>query len=226
MRPIKIIDNGDISYTTAYQQQQRLFNTTIEAKKGATPPPYHHLIICQHNPVFTLGRNAHDENILVSEEYLPEMGIEVHHISRGGDVTYHGPGQWTIYPIFDLEELAIGIRQYVYNLEEVAIEVLRQYGLKGERLEGASGVWMHLNTPRPVKICAIGIQASRYVTMHGIAFNVSTPPSAYQLINPCGFSDKGVTNLCIETGKEVTMAQAKTHLIAAFSKIFNRNTLI
>lgn len=222
MRTIKIIDNGKIDYDKALQQQTELFNATIEAKHKGETPKYHHLIFCEHTPVFTLGKHAEESNILTTAEFLAQNGIQVHHILRGGDVTYHGPGQWTVYPIFDLEELGIGIRQYVENLEEVAIQVLRKYGLRGERMAGASGVWMHTDTNNPVKVCAIGIQASRYVTMHGIAFNVSTPPEAYQWINPCGFTDYGVTNLVLEAKKEVSMDQAKADLIEAFTTVFER----
>ncbi|MDO5036024.1 MAG: lipoyl(octanoyl) transferase LipB [Porphyromonas sp.] len=225
MRPIHIINAGKVDYAKALELQTTLFDQLIELKHIGQEPEAHYLIFCEHNPVFTLGKHAQEENILISEEFLASQGIQVHHINRGGDVTYHGPGQWTVYPIFDLEEMELGIRKYVENLEEVAIEVLRKYGLKGERMEGASGVWMHTDSDLPLKVCAIGIKASRFVTMHGIAFNVTTPPDAYRWINPCGFTDRGVTNLQLEAGHGVTMDEARVALEQAFSHIFNRPTL-
>lgn len=218
---IKVIDNGRQDYLSALKQQEELFNYALE-QKHLKQPVQHFLLFNEHSPVLTMGMHAKENNVLVSQEYLQSQGISLVKINRGGDVTYHGPGQWTIYPIFDLEELGIGIREYVNRLEEVAIRTLAHYGLKGERLQGASGVWMHTDSPRPVKVCAIGIHASRFVTMHGIAFNVTTPPSAFGVINPCGFTDRGVTNLSIEYGKEVSMEEAKDVLLQKFSEVFNR----
>nr|WP_311521567.1 lipoyl(octanoyl) transferase LipB [uncultured Porphyromonas sp.] len=222
---IQLIDNSPtgqlISYQDSLAQQKDLFQKALEAKRQHLPVQ-HHLIFNQHHPVLTLGKHADPHNILLSPERLHAQGIECYQIERGGDVTYHGPGQWTIYPIFDLEELGIGLRRYVELLEEVAINVAAKYGVKGERMHGASGVWVD-PSQRPRKLCAIGIQASRFVTMHGIAFNVSTPPQAFNVINPCGFTDRGVTNLSIEAQHEISMKQAKEDLIESFQEIFQRN---
>lgn len=220
---IKVIDNGQMDYSAALRQQEQIFRHSIE-RKHLKLPVQHYLILNEHNPVVTMGKHADPTNVLIPKELLHRQGITVLHTNRGGDVTYHGPGQWTIYPIFDLEELNIGIRGYVERLEEVAIRTLLHYGLRGERLKGASGVWMHTDT-RPVKVCAIGIQASRFITMHGIAFNVSTPPTAFGVINPCGFTDRGVTNLSIEAGRDIPMSDARDVLLASFSSVFDR-TLI
>lgn len=223
---IQLIDNSPvdqlISYKDSLTQQTDLFQRALEAKRQHQPVQ-HHLVFNQHHPVLTLGKHADPHNILLSRERLHAQGIECYQIERGGDVTYHGPGQWTIYPIFDLEELGIGLRRYVELLEEVAITVAAKYGVKGERIHGASGVWVNPSQPR--KLCAIGIQASRFVTMHGIAFNVSTPPQAFNVINPCGFTDRGVTNLCIEAQKEISMEQAKSDLIKSFQELFQRDII-
>lgn len=223
---IQLINNSPvdqlISYKDSLTQQTDLFQRALEAKRQHQPVQ-HHLVFNQHHPVLTLGKHADPHNILLSRERLHAQGIECYQIERGGDVTYHGPGQWTIYPIFDLEELGIGLRRYVELLEEVAITVAAKYGVKGERIHGASGVWVDPSQPR--KLCAIGIQASRFVTMHGIAFNVSTPPQAFNVINPCGFTDRGVTNLCIEAQKEISMEQAKSDLIKSFQELFQRDII-
>ncbi len=213
-----LIDNGKIRYADSLRQQVCLFETALECKKNHKEI-LSTLIFNEHYPVVTLGKHADKRNILIPRELLMNQGIDVFEIQRGGDATYHGPGQWTIYPIFDLEALGIGLRQYVENLEEVAIRVASKYNVVGKRIHGASGVWID-DSKGLRKLCAIGIQASRYITMHGIAFNVCTPPNAFSIINPCGFSDRGVTNLCLESGQEISMTQAKSDLCDAFSKVF------
>ena len=216
---VTIIDNGRMPYGEALRQQTALFESKIEAKrKGETLPDY--LLFNEHDPVITLGLHAHEHNILFPREALSREGIEVYPINRGGDVTYHGPGQWTVYPIFDLEEMGIGIKEYVRRLEETAIRTMAAYGLEAGRIPGASGVWTHLGEAFPRKVCAIGIKASRYITMHGIAFNVTTSPEDFRWINPCGFTDKGVTSLSLELGRQIPMEEAKERLIAAFSEVF------
>lgn len=219
---IKLIDNGKIHYGDSMRHQKALFDKAIEAKH-LNVPIQHHLIFNEHFPVLTLGKHADQNNILYSKEYLQQHGIELYQTGRGGDVTYHGPGQWTIYPIFDLEELGLGIRDYVDSLEEVAIRVANKFSVKAGRIKGASGVWITHDNGSTNKLCAVGIQASRYITMHGIAFNVSTDPKAFSIINPCGFTDRGATNLSIESGKVISMEEAKAELINAFSSVFNRD---
>ena len=221
---IKVIDNGKIHYGESLAHQQSFFDLALEAKH-LKEEVQHHLIFNEHYPVLTLGKHADQNNILYSKEYLEQHGMELFQIQRGGDVTYHGPGQWTIYPIFDLEELGIGIRDYVDALEEVAIRVAAKYNIVAERIKGASGVWINGEGGRTNKLCAIGIQASRYITMHGIAFNVSTDPKAFSVINPCGFTDKGVTNLCLESGQDISMEQAKQDLLAQFALVFKRELI-
>ncbi|MBR8728839.1 Octanoyltransferase [Porphyromonas levii] len=219
-RNIKVLINREIKYKDSLAQQQALYKKALSDKRQGGEVQ-HHIIFNEHYPVITLGKHADPHNILFSPELLETKGIDLFSIQRGGDVTYHGPGQWTVYPIFDLEEIGIGLRQYVDNLEEVAIRVAAKYGVVGGRIHGASGVWIDINN-HPRKLCAVGIQASRFITMHGIAFNVTTPPNAYSIINPCGFTDKGVTNLSIESGQEISMEQAMQDLWTAFQEVFQR----
>lgn len=218
---IQVVNNGRISYADALSQQEQYFRDAVAVHRSGRPAQ-HRLFFNEHHPVLTLGKHADPHNILFPKEALSEAGVEVYRTTRGGDVTYHGPGQWTVYPVFDLMELGLGVRDYVHALEEVAIRVLGTYDLVGERIHGASGVWMHTDTPMPRKVCAIGIKASHFITMHGIAFNVSVPPQAFHWINPCGFTDKGVTNLSLEVGHRVSMDEAYHRLTTAFSQVFDR----
>lgn len=215
-----IIDNGRISYADSLKEQIELFEKKLEAKRDVTTTP-DYLIFNEHNPVVTLGLHAHEYNVLFPKDELQKAGVDLFNINRGGDVTYHGPGQWTIYPIFDLEEMGIGIKEYVRRLEQVSIDTMAYFGLPAGRIEGASGVWTHIGSDFPRKVCAIGIKASRYITMHGIAFNVNTSPEDFHWINPCGFTDKGVTSLSLELGREVSMSEAKEVLLSAFASVFD-----
>lgn len=169
--------------------------------------------LVEHNPVYTLGKSGKSENMLVSEPYLRSIGAEFYHIDRGGDVTYHGPGQVVGYPILDLEQLGIGLREYIDSLEEAIIGVCREWGIEAGRIAGASGVWLDGDSPRARKICAIGVRASRYVTMHGFAMNVNTDLKYFNHINPCGFVDKGVTSLEKELGHEVDIELVKAQIV-------------
>ncbi|MDD4589576.1 MAG: lipoyl(octanoyl) transferase LipB, partial [Parabacteroides sp.] len=160
-------------------------------------------------------------NLLIPEELLQNRGIEFFHINRGGDITYHGPGQITGYPVFDLDYWHLGLKQYIHQLEETVIRFLALYGIKGERLDGATGVWLDpLIKGRARKICAIGVKSSRFVTMHGFALNINTDLSYFTLINPCGFVDKGVTSLEKELGEKQNFELAKIQLHALFSEMF------
>ena len=179
------------------------------------------LLIVEHNPVYTLGKSGKLENMLVSEEYLRSIGAEFYRIERGGDVTFHGPGQIVGYPILDLEKLGIGLRQYIDSLEQAIIEVCAEWGVEAGRIEGASGVWIDAETPRARKICAIGVRSSRYVTMHGFAMNVATDLRYFSHINPCGFVDKGVTSLSREVGREVALDEIKEQIVKHLAEKLN-----
>lgn len=213
---VEIIDKGLIDYQEARIFQLELFNKALEQKKlGITPKQY--FIVCQHPPVYTIGKSGSEENFLFSEAML---GAPVFKIERGGDVTFHGPGQIVGYPILDLEQLNIGLKQYIFTLEEVIVKVVAKYNLKAERIQTASGVWLGKDTPNERKICALGVRASRHITMHGFAFNVNTDLSWFQKINPCGFTDKGVTSLAKERGAAQDIDKLKQEIKQTFLELF------
>jgi lipoyl(octanoyl) transferase len=192
-------DWGFISYKVAWDKQAELFNARIEAKHTAQFLS-DLFVFCEHPHVYTLGKSGLESNLLVGNQLLLEKGVEFHHTDRGGDITYHGPGQIVCYPILDLEHFGIGLRRYLYLLEEAVILFLADYGIHGERLDGATGVWIDAQvSSKARKICAMGVRSSKFVTMHGLALNINTDLDFYQMINPCGYSDKGVTSLYNET---------------------------
>lgn len=214
-------DLGRIDYEDALMRQTAVFDALLAAKAAGIQGE-NHLFFCEHNPVLTIGKSGKEANLLISEELLRARGVSFYHINRGGDITYHGPGQITGYPVFDLDGWHLGLKQYIYLLEETIIRFLALYGLKGERLEGATGVWLDPEVKgRTRKICAIGVKSSRFVTMHGFALNVNTDLSYFSLINPCGFIDKGVTSLEKELGDRLDFEEAKARLHSLFSEIFS-----
>lgn len=214
------IDWERIDYSTAWEKQTNLFDTTIAAKlKGEETTNY--FIACEHNPVYTIGKSGKENNMLLSTLQLDKIGATYFHIDRGGDITYHGPGQIVVYPIIDLEQFELGVKDYIHLLEEAIIRTCASYGVKAERLEKATGVWLDTNTPRARKICAIGVRCSHYVTMHGLAFNVNTDLNYFNYINPCGFVDKGVTSLQKELGQEVSINEVKNRLQAFIKELFS-----
>jgi len=213
-------DLGRIDYESALQFQTTAFQKLLTSKMNDEKRE-NQLLFCEHNPVFTLGKSGKDSNLLVSEEFLKQHGASLYHINRGGDITYHGPGQVTGYPIFDLEYWGIGLKEYIYRLENIIIDFLAQYGICGERFEGAAGVWIDAAIPgKARKICAIGVKSSRFVTMHGFALNINTDLTYFSLINPCGFIDKGVTSLEKELSAPQDFDKVKEHLCRLFIKYF------
>ena len=182
----------------------------------------HRLLMVEHNPVFTLGKSGKREHVLVSEEQLKNLGIEFFHINRGGDVTYHGLQQIVGYPILDLDKFKTDLGWYLRSLEQVIIEVIAEYGLKGERSEGETGVWLEPNDPFMArKICAMGIKCSRWITMHGFALNVNTDLSHFEFIVPCGIQGKTVTSLEKELGHKVNYEEVKEKIKKYFQLIFD-----
>lgn len=213
-------DLGRIDYEEALTCQTNAFEALLDAKKQDKQGE-NQLFFCEHNPVLTIGKSGKESNLLIPESLLADQGITLFHISRGGDITYHGPGQITGYPVFDLEHWSLGLKQYIHQLEEVVISFLKLYGLKGERLAGATGVWLDPDLPgRARKICAIGVKSSRFVTMHGFALNINTNLAHFNLINPCGFVDKGVTSLANELGEEQDFESTKQQLCELFRSYF------
>ena len=171
------------------------------------------ILLVEHPPVYTLGKSGHAENLLIGREALEAMGSRFFHIDRGGYITFHGPGQLVCNPILDLERIGIGLREYIEALEEAVIRTVAEYGIAAGRIAGASGAWIDPGKARPRKICAIGVRSSRYVTMHGFALNVTTDLEWFSRINPCGFTDRGVTSIAAETGSQPSMQEVKQLVI-------------
>jgi len=219
MKKTNYKDLGNISYKEAWDYQENLFNGLLQAKRDEVISK-NYLLFCEHPPVFTLGKSGAESNLLMSQEFLHQKGIEYYKSNRGGDITFHGPGQIVGYPILDLEQFELGVKQYIYALEEVIIKTLQDYTIDSERLEGSTGVWLDTKGPNPRKICAIGVKASRYITMHGFAFNINTDLNYYSYINPCGITDKTVTSLQNELGKSIDLDEVKTKLKNYFVEVF------
>jgi lipoyl(octanoyl) transferase len=209
------------NYKKVWDYQIELFEKLLTNKNTGIKNDQHYLIFCEHPHVFTIGKNGDQSNLLINNKILEEKGIEYYHIDRGGDITYHGPGQQVVYPIFDLDEFKINTREYVRRLEEAVIETLKHFSIIADRLEGAAGIWIDSNVKgKSRKICAIGIKSSKRVTMHGIALNINTDLSFFSLMNPCGFVDKGVTSIQKELGEKVNFEKVKEILHECILKQF------
>jgi lipoyl(octanoyl) transferase len=225
---VEIQDCGQIDYQIAWTRQEHLLKTMIENKMATRQPDYqvpqtveHHFLLCEHPPVYTLGRNGKQENLLLNAQQLQDKGIQFYKINRGGDITFHGPGQIVGYPILDLDHFFTDIGRYIRSLEEVVIRTLAEYGLQTGRIEGLSGVWLDGDNARARKICAIGVHLSRWITMHGFALNVNTPLEYFTYIVPCGITDKAVTSMEKELGHPVDLQAVKARLIHHFAQVFN-----
>ncbi len=224
MSDIKVVNLGVSDYDEVWELQHRIFDEMVAAKKEKRPVEGETLLIVEHPPVITLGKHARHQNLLLSDEELMRRGIKCRCIERGGDVTFHGPGQIVMYPLIDLEKHRLGVKQYVDMLEEAVIRTLSKYGIKGERIEGASGVWIGKDTDSERKICALGVKCSRFCTMHGLALNVSTDLNYFRMINPCGFIDKGVTSMQRETGNVPEIEQVKKELADNFLSLLEHHS--
>ncbi|MBD0777354.1 lipoyl(octanoyl) transferase LipB [Maribacter sp. ANRC-HE7] len=224
-------DLGLKDYKETWDYQELLFQKTLDIKirnrKEATlmPTPNHFLFV-EHPHVYTLGKSGDIANLLVDESVLAEKGAKFYKINRGGDITYHGPGQIVGYPILDLDNFFTDIHKYLRFLEEMVIRTLAEYGLKAERSKGETGVWLDVGTPFARKICAMGVRASRWVTMHGFALNVNADLGYFDLMIPCGIKGKAVTSLNVELGrKEVSMDEVKEKLLKHFLDLFEVETI-
>lgn len=218
---LNVTDWNIIPYADAWTRQTEWFDTLVRAKQAGEEYE-NHIILCEHLHVYTLGRSGKEGNMLLSEEQLQKIGATLYHIDRGGDITYHGPGQLVCYPILNLEEFSLGLKEYVHLLEEAVIRVCASYGITAGRLEKATGVWLEGDTPRARKICAIGVRSSHFVTMHGLALNVNTDLRYFSYIHPCGFIDKGVTSLQQELKREVPMEEVKQRLCLDLQGLIQR----
>lgn len=221
-------DLGVMRYKEAWDFQTTLFQQTVDLKlanrkrtDGLQDPTTSYFFLVEHPPVFTLGKSGKASHLLVSAEQLAREGIDYFPVNRGGDITYHGPGQIVGYPILDLDLWFTDIHKYLRYLEEVIILTLSHFGLHGERSPGETGVWLDVGTPKARKICAMGVKASRWTTMHGFALNVNTPLDHFKYIVPCGISDKAVTSLHLELGRAVDLEEVKSLLRTHFEEQFN-----
>lgn len=208
---LSVEDWGLIGYAEGWKRQEEIFAKVMgERISPASEHRHNTLVLCEHPHVYTLGRSGQVSNLLIDEAFLERIGATFHRIDRGGDVTYHGPGQLVGYPILNLLDYKLGLRSYIELLEETIIRTLAEYGVEAGRSEGATGVWLDSEKPgKARKICAIGVKASRYITMHGFGFNVNSDLTYFNHIHPCGFVDKGVTSLQKETGQPIDMAELK-----------------
>lgn len=210
---------GRRSYNEVWEIQKNFFEAARKTKEAGKRAA-NRLLFVEHDPVYTLGKSGKEENMLLDTIRLRARHVELLRVDRGGDITFHGPGQWVVYPIIDLEQFGLGVKDYVYCLEEVVIRTIARFGIRGERLAGATGVWVEPGTPRARKICAIGVKCSRHITMHGFALNVNTDLDYFNYIHPCGFVDKGVTSISRETGiKELSMMEVRGFLLHAFEEV-------
>jgi lipoyl(octanoyl) transferase len=231
-------DLGKLDYRSAWDYQENLLSENVRIKsaysnKYFSPPDLMHpgngelptvnyFLLVEHPPVYTLGKSGHMENILITEEQMIEKGIQFYKTNRGGDITFHGPEQVVGYPIIDLEKFYTDIGRYLRDLEEVIILTLAEYGLKGERSSGETGVWLDPGiSGKERKICAMGVRCSRWITMHGFAFNVNTDLRYFDDIIPCGIQNKTVTSLKKETGNVIPMEEVKQKVKKNFERVFD-----
>ena len=220
-------DLGNKRYKDVWDYQEQLLQQNLRVKAVAAAGDEseehtsHHFLMVEHPPVYTLGKSGKEEHVLINEEERMRKGIEYFRTNRGGDITFHGPGQIVGYPILDLEKFYTDIGRYLRSLEEVIILTLAEYGIKGERSAGETGVWIEPDVKgRERKICAMGVRCSRWITMHGFAFNVNTDLSYFDHIVPCGIRDKQVTSMEKELGHEVDFDEVKEKVKANFEKVF------
>jgi lipoyl(octanoyl) transferase len=225
-KEINVLELGQKDYKETWDFQEYLFQKTVDQKiknrrENLAQPTANHLLFVEHPHVYTLGKSGSLTNLLLNEEQLIQKKATFYKINRGGDITYHGPGQIVGYPILDLENFFTDIHKYLRLLEEMVILTLTEYGLKAERSQGETGVWLDVGTPFARKICAMGVRASRWVTMHGFALNVNVDLGYFDNIVPCGIQDKAVTSLNVELGqKEVDIEEVKVKLKKHFFQLF------
>tara|TARA_B100000508_G_scaffold141092_1_gene146424 strand:+ start:87651 stop:88358 length:708 start_codon:yes stop_codon:yes gene_type:complete len=228
MKPLVIHEDlGVIDYKKAWDYQEKLFKANIDLKilqrdNKTEEQTKNYFLFCEHPHVYTLGKSGKQQHLLLSDEKLKSIDATYYKINRGGDITYHGPGQLVVYPILDLESYFFtDIHKYMRTLEEAVIQTLENYGVVGERVDGLTGVWIDGKTDRARKVCAMGVKSSRWVTMHGIGFNINTDLNYFNHIIPCGIEDKSVTSLSKELGHEVDMDEVKAILLAKLKDLFN-----
>ena len=219
---MQYLDWGLIDYEIALGKQRELFHLGIAQRKSGEDLGFkNQVVFCEHPHIYTIGRNAGKENLMVEESILESKGIQCIRVERGGDITYHGPGQIVVYPILNLKDFNLYIREFVLNLEEVVIRTLADFQIEASRLASAPGVWIEPeDAKRRRKIAAIGVRASRFISMHGFSLNVNTDMSYFKLINPCGFQPDSVTSMQKELGKPVPPEDVKASIKHYFNQLF------
>jgi len=222
---VQFINLGLKDYKDAWDYQEVLFKESIQLKikhrDGLTEElPSHKLIFCEHPHVYTLGKSGSEQNLLIGESILKQKGATYYKINRGGDITYHGPGQLVAYPILDLDQFFTDIHKYMRFLEEAVILTIAEFGIIGDRIKGCTGVWLDSNTPKERKICAMGVKSSRWVTMHGLALNVNPDMDYFENIVPCGITDKAVTSMEQELGQKLDFEKVSNALQQNLAKVF------
>jgi lipoyl(octanoyl) transferase len=222
---VEFINLGLKDYKDTWDYQEVLFKESIQLKikhrDGLTETlPSHKLLFCEHPHVYTLGKSGSEQNLLIGESILKQKGATYYKINRGGDITYHGPGQLVAYPILDLDQFFTDIHKYMRFLEEAVILTIGEFGIIGDRVNGSTGVWIDINTPNERKICAMGVKSSRWVTMHGLALNVNPDLDYFENIVPCGITDKAVTSMEAEIGKKVDFELVSQSLKQNLAKVF------
>ena len=224
-KKVKITELGFLPYSEAWDIQEEYFSNTIAVKRqnrqlNSSILTENHLLLVEHPPVFTIGKSGKIDHLLLKEEVLKSKGIAFFKTNRGGDITFHGPGQLVGYPILDLDNFFTDIHKYLRYLEEIIIKTLSDFGLNSARSDGETGVWLDLDTPFARKICAMGVRASRWVTMHGFALNINTDLSYFDYIVPCGIQGKGVTSIAKELKREVDPSLVRAAVLKHFSEVF------
>lgn len=225
MKKIYLQDLGAMDYKLAWDYQESLFDEIIQIKRknrneSLSLPTKNHFLFVEHPHVYTLGKSGDFNNLLLTEDQLKAKGASFYKINRGGDITYHGPGQIVGYPILDLDNFFTDIHKFMRYLEETIIKTIAEYGIKGERSEGETGVWLDVGTPFARKICALGVRSSRWVTMHGFALNVNTDLGYFDHIIPCGIRGKAVASMQGELGKSVDQNEVKSKILKHFAELF------
>jgi lipoyl(octanoyl) transferase len=215
---------GSVDYKETWDYQESLFNALISSKQLGASDLLSHLITCEHPHVFTLGKSGKKDHLLADEASLTKIEAKFYQINRGGDITYHGPGQLVVYPILDLDQFFTDIHKYMRFLEEAVILTLADFGMIGHRIEGLTGVWIDLEKPR--KIAAFGVKSSRWVTMHGIGFNVNTDLAYFDQIIPCGITDKQVTSMKEELGFALNMDEVTSRLVGHLGELFDFDLIV
>ena len=224
-KKVKLISLGHIDYQKAWKKQEKIFNKIINVKiqnrkDNSQIPTENYILVCSHPHVYTLGKRGNEKHLLINKKIIKEKKLEYYKINRGGDITYHGPGQIVIYPILDLENFFTDIHLYLRKLEEATIRTLKYFNIDAGRINKLTGVWVDTESSNPKKICAMGVKCSRWVTMHGLALNISTDLSYFNNIVPCGINDKAVTSIEKETNKKISIDIVKNEIVNNLSKVF------